>query len=251
MTAGGNVTASGVSVRNLTTPGVLSAGAAGITPFLPDADANVLHTLSAATVRSIGGIDFSGANFVDRGSAGGMLTINANSLDISSTGDIRGTVNFNGADKTVSQSVGGSGGVFNLLTSGAINVGTRIDATTGLQPQTSPPAGAGGTVNLESTQSSVTVNAPIVVSSADPPTEAATPPPVRRSARGGNISLKSSAASNVAINVTSSGALLSLLDAAAPGPGGKITILATGANQPHQCEWPRAWKFCPAAEHPR
>jgi hypothetical protein len=34
----------------------------------------------------------------------------------------------------------------------------------------------------------------------------------------------------VAINVSSTGQLLSLLDAAAPGPGGKITILATGAN---------------------
>jgi hypothetical protein len=34
----------------------------------------------------------------------------------------------------------------------------------------------------------------------------------------------------VAVNVSNTGQLLSLLDAAAPGPGGKITILATGAN---------------------
>jgi hypothetical protein len=34
----------------------------------------------------------------------------------------------------------------------------------------------------------------------------------------------------VAINVSNTGQLLSLLDAAAPGPGGRVTILATGAD---------------------
>jgi hypothetical protein len=42
--------------------------------------------------------------------------------------------------------------------------------------------------------------------------------------------LKSDAPTGVAINVSNTGQLLSLLDAAAPGAGGKITILATGAN---------------------
>ncbi|MFN2476861.1 MAG: beta strand repeat-containing protein [Chthoniobacterales bacterium] len=230
VTAGGNVTANGVSVRNLSTPtGILQANAAGITPYIAGAGSNVLHTLSATAVRSLGGINFSGARFPEPGSAGGMLTINANSLDLSSTGDIQGAINFNGADAT-STNAAGNGGTFSVLTSGAINVGTRIEATTGLQSQFASAAGNGGTVNLESTQSSVIVNAPIVVSSADFSSEAASPPPVRRSARGGNISLKSGAAANVAINIGNSGALLSLLDATAPGPGGKITILATGAN---------------------
>jgi hypothetical protein len=228
VTAGGNVTANGVSVRNLTTPtGVLQAKGAGITPYVPGAGANVLHTLNAAAVRSLGGIDFSGKRFPEPGSAGGMLTINTTSLDISSTGDIQGAVNFNGADAT-STTAAGSGGTFSVLTSGAINLGTTIDATTGLQSQFASAAGNGGTVNLESTQSSVTVSTPITVSSNDPFQESNSPR--RGSARGGNISLKSGAAANVAINVTSSGALLSLLNAAAPGPGGKITILATGAN---------------------
>ena len=47
---------------------------------------------------------------------------------------------------------------------------------------------------------------------------------------GGNITLKSGKPSGVAINISNTGQLLSLLDAAAPGPGGKVTILATGAN---------------------
>ena len=49
----------------------------------------------------------------------------------------------------------------------------------------------------------------------------------RRSATGGTIVVKSGRTSGVAINVSNTGQLLSLLDAAAPGPGGKIIIQAT------------------------
>lgn len=52
----------------------------------------------------------------------------------------------------------------------------------------------------------------------------------RRSARAGNIALKSGKPTGVAINLSNTSELLSLLDAAAPGPGGKVTILATGAS---------------------
>src|SRR5207253_6475338 len=54
--------------------------------------------------------------------------------------------------------------------------------------------------------------------------------PRRRSARGGNIAITSRKPSGVAINLSNTSELLSLLDAAAPGPGGKVTILATGAS---------------------
>ena len=64
------------------------------------------------------------------------------------------------------------------------------------------------------------------VSSADPALARSR----RRSARGGNIALKSGKPSGVAINLANTSELLSLLDAAAPGPGGKVTILATGAS---------------------
>ncbi len=52
----------------------------------------------------------------------------------------------------------------------------------------------------------------------------------RRSNAGGNITLKSGASGveAVAINIANTSQLLSLLDNAATGPGGKITILATG-----------------------
>jgi len=73
----------------------------------------------------------------------------------------------------------------------------------------------------------VTVDNRIEVSSAPSQTP---PPVVRRSAKGGNINITSGKSTGVAINISSSAQLLALLDAAAPGPGGKITILATGAT---------------------
>jgi hypothetical protein len=227
--ASGNVTANAVTVRNLTTPATLSAGLGGLTPYQQGAGSNVLHTLNAATIRSTGGIDFSGAQFAEPSSAGGSLTLNATSISFSSTGDVQGAINFNGADAPSASAPAGSGGTFNVNTTGPLVVGSNISATTGLQDPFAAASGAGGTVNLQTTQDQVSVNAAIQVSSAEPVSTAATPaPPRRRSASGGNITLRSNAAANVAINVASSGSLLSLLDAAAPGPGGKITILATG-----------------------
>src|SRR5437016_6475502 len=101
-----------------------------------------------------------------------------------------------------------------------------MEATTGLLKSPYPPTGDGGTVNLTSTNDSINVSSRIQVSSADP--EPATLR--RRSARGGNIGLKSGKPSGVAINLSDTSELLALLDAAAPGPGGKVTILATGAS---------------------
>jgi len=83
-------------------------------------------------------------------------------------------------------------------------------------------------VSLNTTNGTVGINAPIKVSSND--TASAPPAPVRRSKAGGTINVKSDAPTGVAINISNTGQLLSLLDATAAGPGGKITILATGAN---------------------
>jgi hypothetical protein len=105
-------------------------------------------------------------------------------------------------------------------------VNAPIQATTGLNSANVAFGGTGGTVSLTSTAGAVNVNSSVQVSSAD----AAAGTARRRSASGGNINLQSGAATGVAINVTDTAQLLSLLDAAAPGPGGKITILATGAN---------------------
>ncbi|MBA2521974.1 MAG: hypothetical protein H0V25_01465 [Solirubrobacterales bacterium] len=232
--AGGDVTAGGVSVRNLSTPtGLLTAGLNGITPYVNGAGSNVLHTLTAASVRSSGGINFSGSQFPEPAGAGGQLTINTNSLFFGPGGDIEGPINFNGADATISTPAG-DGGIFNVNAAQAIVVSTDIEATTGFQGENEPPTGAGGTVNLTSSQGGIAVDSRIEVSSADPLSDSSPAPPRRRSNSGGNITLTSGATRAapskpaVAINITNTSQLLSLLDNAATGPGGKITILATG-----------------------
>jgi len=108
---------------------------------------------------------------------------------------------------------------------GDITVNSPIEATTGFQPSASETNGTGGNVTLNSTGGTISVNSPITVSSAEP----ATGVPRRHSARGGNINLQSNR-TGVAINISSTGQLLSLLESTAPGPGGKITILATATG---------------------
>ena len=130
--------------------------------------------------------------------------------------------NFNGGDADPSASnPGGNGGTLDVTaTTGDIVVGTPINASTGANG-TVPNGGNGGTVNLTATNGQVAVNNRIQVSDRTAG---------RQSAAGGKINITSGKPTGVAINISNSGQLLSLLDAAAPGPGGKITILATGAS---------------------
>jgi hypothetical protein len=208
-TAGANITAGHIELRNVTTPANLIGGSGGITPFVSASGASLLHTFSVATVVSPNGIDFSGNNF-SAGSPGGMLQIDATSL-VFGAGGI-GSANFNGG------AFGGDGGTLTVNASGNISLSsTTISATTGT-PNSDTPEGAGGTVNLTSTNGQVSINnSTIRVSS-------------NSSARGGKINLRSNVATGVAINVTNSAQLLALLAPAAPGPGGLITVMATGAN---------------------
>ena len=227
------ITAGTLSVTNLTTPAGVTAMAGGITRFsFPnELTVNPLHTLTVGALKSAGGINFNGP---DQGTPagfgpfdGGQLTINVPTLSFGSSAadDIQGVITFDGGASN-SAATAGSGGTLNVNTTSDINVKSNIDATSGLQPVSNLPSGNGGTVNLNSTGGAVNVTSRVQVSSAD----AAAGTARRRSASGGTINLQSGAATGVAISVTDTAQLLSLLDAAAPGPGGKITILATGAN---------------------
>lgn len=160
---------------------------------------------------------------------GGSLTLNIThgSLMLGPAGDLTG-IAANGGFAAVDSTAGGNGGTVNIDAGGHIILeGGDITATTSSIPNGGPATlGDGGTVNL-SAHGSITVSSKIEASSND---AAATPStPVRRSAKGGNISLTSTkATAGAAITVTNTGQLLALLDKAAPGPGGKITILASG-----------------------
>jgi len=133
-------------------------------------------------------------------------------------------VTFNGG-ATPDTRAPGDGGTFTVNATGAITVSSPISATTGLQPSASEPNGARCTVNLNSTGGTISVNSPITVSSSEP----ATGVPRRHSRSGGNINLQSNS-TGVAINISNTAQLLSLLEPAAAGPGGKITILATATG---------------------
>src|SRR5206468_10204284 len=110
---GADITAGHVQVLNLMTPGNLTAGAGGITPFA--ATPNTLHHFGVNTVLSPNGIDFSGGNFLLPSSNGGQLEIDARS-QIFGAGGINGA-NFDGANApSPGMSPAGGGGTLMVNT---------------------------------------------------------------------------------------------------------------------------------------
>lgn len=235
VSAGSTITADTVSSTNVNASTIV-AGSGGIRQFTfaNGTVPSVVHVLTANRVTSVGGVFFDGSatNGVDRtGTNGGSLTINAISLSIDPAGDIRGPVSLNGGDGgfTANQAFldAGSGGNLVINTNGDLSVNSDIEATSGRVPASAPPSGSGGSVTLNSAAGAVNVASRIEVSSAQSQASGA---PRRLSRSGGNIALRSDRATGVAINISSTAQLLALLDAAAPGPGGQVTILATGGN---------------------
>ena len=231
-TAGGNINASHVQVQNIN-PNIvppsnttLTAGNGGITPFVGPGGSGLQHTFNVMTVVSPMGIDFSGSQFPTPSSDGGQLVLNANTQLISSAG-IAGA-NFNGADAPDLSSPAGGGGAFAVNTAGALTVnGVDITATSGIIDTAGAPSGAGGSVSLNSTNGQVSLtNTRVQVSSGD----IMGTPNRRSSFSGGNINLSSAAGNGTAILIDNTAQLLALLEDAAPGPGGLITISASGTN---------------------
>ncbi len=99
-------------------------------------------------------------------------------------------------------------------------VNSAIEASSGANGK-DVIGGKGGSVSLTANSGQVAINNRVQVSHDTPG---------RRSSTAGSITLKSGKTSGVAINVANTGQLLSLLDAAAPGPGGKIVIQATAST---------------------
>lgn len=234
LTATGAVTAKELSATNINAPSI-AVGSGGITRFSypNELTINPLHTITTNALTSTGGINFDGPNFDTPPTFGpfdgGMLTINVPSLTFGSSAadNIQGSVTFNGGSSPNNTIPAGNGGTFIVNATGAITVNNPITATTGLRTADPPPSGTGGNVSLNTTNGSVGISAPITVSSNETPGGGV---PIRKSNAGGTINVKSNAPTGVAINITNTGQLLSLLDSTAAGPGGKITILATGTQ---------------------
>jgi len=209
-----------VLAANVTTSGVLNVGGA------INLDSGVSAQIyNAASFKVGSGLNFAGTDagaILSAPTGGGTLTLLGGSALFDVTG-INGA-NFNGGSAAgiLNVSAGGDGGTLNVGTSlqpmtGTITVNTPINATTGANNLLGS-GGSGGTVGLFANDT-IGVNSTIKVSSSS---GSAT------SSRGGNVTIDSRKTTGTAINISSSAQILSLLNASAAGPGGKITVKAAG-----------------------
>ena len=232
---------SGVAANTITAGSILMVDAPAFFPnYLVSSDRNGVtpsdFTLTTGSLTSVGPrIPIINANGTSAFSnpnsnpgSGGHITLNilGAGLTVGPQGDLSsitsngGNFNFGGAYG------GGNGGTIDITAVGPITIDSPIEATSGRVLDGTRTAGNGGAITFNSLNDAVAINSRVQASSADPAITTAR----RRSANGGNIMLKSGKPSGVAINLSNTSELLSLLDAAAPGPGGKVTILATGAS---------------------
>ena len=174
-------------------------------------------TIAAFGITMTNGLSGVGA----AGLPGSNVTLEAPSILVDSgAGGING-INLDGGDDLLV--AGGDGGTLNIGTSATpipndVTINQPITATTGSNLVLT--GGNGGTVNVTS-NGTVAVNSTIKVSDSALP---------RASNSGGNISVTSNKATGTAISVSSSGQLLALLNALAPGPGGSIKLVSAGGD---------------------
>lgn len=242
LTAGGNITIDdnsnrigiGVLANSITAAAISFINTSRVSPLYNSFSPHDF-TMSVGSIDSSGpaipilfasGLNAGGPAFHPGNGGKISLNVSLDGLIVGDAGDFASITANGGAFSASGPFTGGNGGVVNLTAAGPIEIDSPMEATTGYLPSPYSPTGNGGTVNLTSTNDSVSVNSRIQVSSADPSSMTLR----RRSARAGNIALKSGKPTGVAINLSNTSELLSLLDAAAPGPGGKVTILATGAS---------------------
>ena len=226
-----NVTGNAISDNDLAftnlTAATVSANTLSAYPF-----AGTTYSLSAGSVNAPGGFQqFNGADgavaFAPTDGLGLNLRSTSQVLAFATPGPssppLIGASTFNGGNAAAASAfAGGNGGFLHVISDPGISVEVPLAATTGMNGNSVPAGGAGGTVILQSA-GSIAVSSSIDVSSNAPATH-------RVSASGGNITVASTATTGTAINVTSTGALRSLLNAAAPGPGGIVQITASGGN---------------------
>ena len=165
-------------------------------------------------------LDFGGANSATgTGGDGRSLTFNAPGVTFGSGAKEYHGASFNGGNGAPGTNfLGGNGGsLAATATAGDVIVNSDIEASSGINGK-DVIGGKGGSVTMTANAGQVAINNRVQVSHNTAN---------RRSSSGGSITLKSGKTSGVAINVANSGQLLSLLDAAAPGPGGKVVIQAT------------------------
>lgn len=239
-----NLNAKTLNLRNLIQIGPDSAGSFGDINFSPDPmtwTVESIVTTGHVPLLASNGEDVSPDFGNDNPGNGGHVTLNitTGSLTIGSTGQID-HIEANGGNYDAKSTAGGNAGTVNLNVDGDVTLDygsggePAISTTTGQIPGggVNPSGGLstmgeGGAVDIQAS-GSVSVNGTVIVSSNEfVSTNTPGGIPQRRSASGGDITIASKKTSGTAINVSSSAQLLSLLNNAAPGPGGTIRIVAS------------------------
>ncbi len=104
----------------------------------------------------------------------------------------------------------------------SVNVNAPILASTGINGAGTTFGGRGGNVQINS-DAAINVNAAVKVSESSVVGN-------RASRAGGRIALTSQKTAGTAISISNTGELLSLLNAAAPGPGGTVQVTSAGGD---------------------
>jgi hypothetical protein len=153
----------------------------------------------------------------------GTLTLN---LDVVTLGSAAGEFTIPNLESQPARDDAGpaaDAGTFAVNTTGAITLNGPINASTGANGDGTNFGGKGGTVQFNSTGGEITVNSTIKVSESSTAGTRS-----KASASGGSIALTSGKTTGAAITINNTGELLALLNATAPGTGGKIQLTSSG-----------------------
>lgn len=198
-----------------------------ITPFVKSGSAKItfkIWDVGDAIVDSAAAIDRFSVNTNSstlKTSIPGSLTVELASLTLGTGPDDFLPPNADGYQSLAASGPGSNGGMLEFITNGDLLVNAPVTARTGINKGVSY-GGKGGTVNLTSKTGTVAINSTVQVSDSAAG---------RASSAAGNINVISNAPAEVpGIIVENTGNLLALLNAAAPGPGGKITFTTQAAN---------------------
>jgi hypothetical protein len=153
----------------------------------------------------------------------GTLTMNLNSVVLGSgAGEFR-IPNLEGLPARDNLGPAANAGTFNVNSPNGITLNGPLNVSTGLNGSDTTFGGRGGAVQFNSANETIAINSTVKVSEHSTATGKA-------SAAGGKIGLNSGKTTGVAININNTGELLALLNAAAPGPGGRIEVTSAGGD---------------------
>ena len=153
----------------------------------------------------------------------GTLTLTLNSVTFGSAAGEFTIPNLEGAAALDGTGPAADAGTLSVKTTGAITLNGPLNASTGANGTGATFGGKGGSVDFSSTGGEIAINSAVKVSESSTLTGKA-------SSAGGTIRMRSERTTGAAITINNTGELLALLNATAPGAGGKIELTSKGGT---------------------